>query len=91
MSIVVDGPMAASFIQVARPVDVKTADGQVIGTFTPRVTSGRLYGEERERALRAAPPDMTDEELARAINDPDVRWYTAAEVEARMREWKCSQ
>jgi hypothetical protein len=29
---------------------------------------------------------MTDEELKRRENDPNVRWYTADEVMARLRE-----
>jgi hypothetical protein len=36
-------------------------------------------------------PDISDEELLRRLKDPNAKWYTAVEVEAKMREWQCSQ
>jgi hypothetical protein len=76
MSITIaDTQLVAALRQAAKPVEVRAADGRVLGTFTPRLPE----------------PEISEEELQR-LEDPNTgQWYTAAEVEAKLRELQCSQ
>ena len=60
---------------VGMDVEVRDADGTVLGRFTPAPRPGMMFPEF----------GMTDEELERIENDPNARWYTADEVMARIR------
>jgi len=75
MSITISGELAGTFRSVVKPVEVRTADGRVLGTFTPRLPE----------------PDISEEELSRRENDTTGKWYTAAEVEAKLRELRRSR
>jgi hypothetical protein len=63
------------------PLDVQTADGRHLGRFIPADPTGRMNFPEF---------GMTDEELERRENDPNVRWYTADEVMDRLRSLRKS-
>lgn len=76
MSITIaDPPLLAALARAAGPVEVRSPDGRLIGTFTPRPPE----------------PTISEEELRRREEDRSARHYTAAEVEARLRELRCSQ
>ena len=76
MSITITGDLAGEFGKASAPVEVRTPDGRVLGTFTP--------------AVRPPEPDISEEELRRLEDPTTGRWYTAAEVEAKLRELRCS-
>jgi len=72
MSITITGVLADEFGRADEPVEIRAPDGRVLGTFTP--------------ATRFPEPNMSEEEL-RQLEDPATdKWYTAAEVEAKLRE-----
>ena len=68
-----DGQLAATFGQTTEPISLRTPDGRFLGMFTPRLPNE---------------PDIDYEELAREAADPNTKWYTAAEVMARLQELK---
>ena len=71
-TIVADEQMAAK-LRVEGPHEVRTADGRLLGRFTPAKMSCPEIG-------------LTDEELDELLNDPNAKWHTADEVMARLRE-----
>jgi hypothetical protein len=71
-TIVVDEQTAAK-LHVEGPHEVRTADGRLLGRFTPAKMSCPEVG-------------LTDEELDERLNDPNAKWYTTDEVMARLRE-----
>jgi hypothetical protein len=76
MSITITGELADEFGRVGEPVEIRAPDGRVLGTFMP---------------VKHPPiPDISEEELQRIENDTTGKWYTAAEVEAKLRELRCS-
>jgi hypothetical protein len=77
MSITITGELADEFGRADEPVEVRAPDGRVLGTFTP--------------AKPLPEPDISEEELQRIENDTTGKWYTAAEVEAKLRALRCSQ
>jgi hypothetical protein len=81
MPIVIENDdLSAALRQVSGSVEFVTKDGRSLGVFTP---------------TGAIPPDLepriSDEEFRRRLNDPNTKWYTAAQVEAKMKEWRCSK
>jgi hypothetical protein len=66
-----------TFATAREPFEVKAPDGRVLGQFVPVEPSKKMSFPEFE---------MTDEEIFREDNDPNMRWYTADEVMARLRE-----
>jgi hypothetical protein len=77
MSITIPGELVAEFGRAGEAVEVRGPDGRVLGTFTP--------------AKRLPEPNISEEELQRIENDTTGKWYTAAEVEAKLRELRCSR
>lgn len=74
MSITIpDDRLAAELAQVGAPVEVRAPDGQYLGEFTPA-------------RLKCPPINISEEELRRRENDTTGKWYTAEEVEAKLRE-----
>ena len=74
-----DAATAAVLAQtVGVEVEVRGPDGTLLGRFTPAPRPGMHFPEF----------GMTDEEIERIDNDPDAKWVTAAEVEARLRQLK---
>ncbi|WP_020471838.1 hypothetical protein [Zavarzinella formosa] len=71
---IADGQLAAIFARVAGPVEVRSPDGRVLGMFTPQ----------------SAEPVVSPEEIERLLADPKTRWHTVEEVQARLRELRCS-
>jgi hypothetical protein len=71
-TIIADEQMAAK-LRVEGPHEVRTADGRLLGRFTPAEMSCPETG-------------LTDDELDERLNDPHTTWYTADEVMARLRE-----
>jgi hypothetical protein len=77
MSITITGELADEFGRADEPVEIRAPDGRLLGTFTP--------------TARLPEPEISEEEL-RELEDPKKgKWYTAAEVEAKLRELRCSQ
>jgi hypothetical protein len=76
-----DDKTVAALESAKAPVDVQTADGRYLGRFIPGNESNRMSYPEF---------GFTDAELERRANDPDVRWYTADEVMARLRQLRKS-
>ena len=77
MSITLTDGLADEFGRADEPVEVRAPDGRLLGTFTP--------------AKRLPEPDISEEELRRLEDPNSGKWYTAAEVEAKLRELRCSQ
>jgi hypothetical protein len=75
MSITIPGGLADEFGRAGEPVVVRGPDGRILGTFTP------LPPE----------PEISEEELQRIESDKSGKWYTAAEVEAKLRELRCTR
>jgi hypothetical protein len=59
------------------PVELLASDGSYLGRFIPGDESNRMSFPEF---------GFTDAELERRANDPGVKWYTADEVMARLRQ-----
>lgn len=76
MSITITGGLADEFGRAGEPIELRGPDGRILGTFTP--------------VKRPPEPDISEEELQRIENDKTGKWYTAAEVEAKLRELRCS-
>jgi len=76
MSITIsDSRLAAELSAAAEGVVVRGPDGKIIGKFTPE----------------QAPPILISEEELRRRADPNTgKWFTAAEVEAKLRELRCT-
>jgi hypothetical protein len=78
MSFVIHDRQAVDTLANAKePIELKAPDGRVLGQFLPVEPSKKMSFPEF---------GMTDEELERLDNDPNLRWYTADEVMARLRE-----
>jgi hypothetical protein len=73
---IVDEKLSAELAQANGPVQVRSRDGRILGLFTPQP-----FPE----------PNISEEELLRRENDTTGKNYTAAEVEAKLRELRCSQ
>jgi hypothetical protein len=77
MSITITSELADEFGRADEPVEVRAPDGRVSGTFTP--------------SPRGAESEITEDELREREDPATGKWYTAAEVEAKLRELRCSQ
>jgi hypothetical protein len=78
LSVQIHDPKAVELLAAATaPLELRAPDGRVLGQFVPVEPSKKMSFPEF---------GMTDEELKRRENDPNVRWYTADEVMARLRE-----
>ncbi len=78
MSITITGDLVDEFGRSRGPVEVRAPDGRVLGTFTPA-------------PARPTVPDISEEELQRLEDPTTGKWYTAAEVEAKLRELRNSR
>ena len=79
MSITItDDRLAVELSRAKSPVDVRTADGRQLGVFTPI-------------PQKCPEPNISEEELRRREDTATGKWFTAAEVEAKLRELRCSQ
>jgi hypothetical protein len=77
MPIIIADSETASQLRAANgPEEVRTVDGGLLGRFIPAPRPGMTFPEL----------GLTDEELERRENDPNAKWFTAAEVEAQLRE-----
>ncbi|MBX9579731.1 MAG: hypothetical protein K2X87_05425 [Gemmataceae bacterium] len=70
--VVEDAALAATLSAVAEATTLRGPDGRFLGLFTP--------------AAEFDPSPQELEEMDRAINDPNTKWYTAEEVMERLRE-----
>jgi hypothetical protein len=77
MSITLTDNLADEFGRAGEPVEIRAPDGRVLGTFTP--------------VNRPPEPNVSEEELQRLEDPNSGKWYTAAEVEAKLRELRCSR
>ena len=76
MSILIaDEQLAAKLDRADMPVEICTRDGRRLGFFCPA-----------KPAKHQLEPRISEEEIERRLNDPDAKWFTAAEVEAKLRE-----
>jgi hypothetical protein len=77
---IADEALITALAGASRSVGIYTEDGRQLGVFTP---------------VGSIPPDLepkiSEEEILRRLNDRSGKWYTAAEVEAKLREWQCSK
>jgi hypothetical protein len=81
MSILIaDEQLAAKLDRADGPLEICTRDGRRLGFFTPA-----------KPAQRHLEPRISEEELRRRETDPNARWYTAEEVEAKIRELRCGR
>jgi hypothetical protein len=81
MSILIaDEQLTAKLDRADGPLEICTRDGRRLGFFTPA-----------KPAKRRLEPTISDEELQRRLAEPDAQSYTAEQVEARMRELRCSR
>ncbi len=71
-----DDRLATEFALLADTVQVRGPNGKIIGTFTPS---------------QAPPMLISEEELKRRTEDRTAKTFTAAEVEAKLRELRCTQ
>ena len=78
MSITITGGLADEFGRAGAPVEVRAPDGRVLGTFTPA-------------PVRRPVLNISEEELRRREEDTTSKTYTAAEVEAKLRELRCTR
>ena len=72
--LIVDEQIAARLDKADGPLEICSRDGRRLGFFTPA-----------KPAKHQLEPTITDEEALRRLNDPNGRWFTAEEVEARLR------
>jgi len=78
MSFVIQDPRAvATFASAKDPIELKAPDGRVLGQFVPVEPSKKTSFPEF---------GMTDEEIFRMDNDPNMKWYTPEEVMERLRQ-----
>jgi len=77
---ITDPVLIRTFKGTGEPLAVCGPDGRVLGYFTPA-----------KESLRHLEPLISEEELTRRENDRTSKTHTAAEVEAKMKEWRCSQ
>ncbi len=77
MSITIaDDRLAAEFALLSDTVQVRGPNGKIIGIFTPS----------------QAPPMLISEEELKRRSDPNSgKWFTAAEVEAKLKKLRCSK
>ncbi|QDU19253.1 hypothetical protein [Urbifossiella limnaea] len=77
MSVTIPDPTSAAILARTTGVEVelRDADGQLLGRFTPAPRPGMMFPEL----------GVTDEEMDRRLNDPNAKWVTGEEVMARLR------
>lgn len=81
MSILIaDEQLAAKLDRADGPVEICARDGRRLGFFSPA-----------KPAQHRLDPRISMEEAERRLNDPDATWFTAEQVEARIRELRCSR
>jgi len=78
MSVQIHDPKAVELLAAATaPLELRAPDGRVLGQFVPVEPSKKMSFPEF---------GMTDEEIFRIDNDPNMKWYTAEEVMERLRQ-----
>jgi hypothetical protein len=78
MSFVIQDQRAVdTFATATQPIELTAPDGRVLGQFVPVEPSKKMSFPEF---------GMTDEEIFRIDNDPNMKWYTAEEVMERLRQ-----
>ncbi len=81
MSILIaDEQLAARLDRADGPVEICTRDGRRLGFFSPA-----------KPAQHHLAPRISEEEIQRRLAEPDSESFTAAQVEARIRELRCSR
>lgn len=63
---------------VGAEIELRGPDGQLLGRFTPAPRPGMMFPEF----------GRSDEEIDQILNDPNTRWVSGEEVEARLRSLK---
>jgi hypothetical protein len=78
MSITIaDEKLISQLVGADESVEVRASDGRYLGTFSPA-------------SNRGPEPNISEDEL-RAREDPTTgKWFTAAEVEAKLRDLRCT-
>jgi hypothetical protein len=81
MSILIaDEQLAAKLDRADGPLEICTHDGRRLGFFSPAKPAQHRFE-----------PRISMEETERRLNDPDAVWFTATQVEAGIRELRCSR
>jgi hypothetical protein len=78
--LIADEQLTAKLEQADTPVEICARDGRRLGFFTPS-----------KPAQHQLEPGISREEAERRLNDQNAKWFTAEQVEARMRELRCSR
>jgi hypothetical protein len=79
MPIIIEDRQTTTMLQAATgPEEVRSSDGGLLGRFIPAPRPGVTFPEI----------GLSDEELERRVNDPNAKWHTAAEVEAKLRVFR---
>jgi len=73
---ITDEKLITELAQTSATVEIRGPDGRFLGMFTPS---------------KAPPINISEEELRRREADRTSKTYTAAEVEAKLRELRCTQ
>jgi hypothetical protein len=77
MPLTITDPATLAVLAAATTADeVRSPDGRLLGRFVPAPRPGVSFPEL----------GLTDEELERLENDPNAKWYSPAEVMARLRD-----
>jgi hypothetical protein len=81
MSILIaDEQLTAKLDKADGPLEICARDGRRLGYFSPA-----------KPAKHQLEPRISEEELLQRENDHSGKWYTAEEVEARMRDIRCGR
>jgi hypothetical protein len=62
------------------PLQICTPEGKLLGVF--------IAAKDADKQIA---PAISEEELHRRESDLSGNWYSAAEVEQKLREWRCSK
>jgi hypothetical protein len=71
--LIADEQLTAKLDKADGPLEICSRDGRRLGYFSPA-----------KPAKHQLEPRISEEALLHRENDPNGKWYTAAEVEARM-------
>lgn len=77
---VADDKLATALGHATGPLTVLGADGTVLG-----------YASPARPTLGFVKVPFSEEEILRRMSDPGVKWIPAADVEAKVRELKCTR
>jgi hypothetical protein len=79
MSILIaDDEWAKKLNQFIEPVEIRAPDGKRLGLFTPAKLN-----------MHPPEPKISADEVTRRLMDPNGKWFTAEEVESKLKKLRC--